>query len=149
MLGVTLNWGALMGYSAIHAFNFSICLPLYLAGVCQTVLYDAVYSFQDIKYDKQLGLKSMPILLGDSSKSWLYGFAAGMSACLAVTGLASSSGLVYFAGAGLTTMRVFYLVWKTNLSDPQSCFTYFKANRDIGLLLFASIALDRFVISPL
>ncbi|KAL5964840.1 4-hydroxybenzoate polyprenyltransferase mitochondrial [Taenia solium] len=43
---ITLNWGALMGYSAIHAFDFSICLPLYLVGVCQTVLYDSIYSFQ-------------------------------------------------------------------------------------------------------
>ncbi|VDK38703.1 unnamed protein product [Taenia asiatica] len=142
MLGITLNWGALMGYSAIHAFDFSICLPLYLAGVCQTVLYDSIYSFQDIYYDKRLGLKSMPILLGDSSKSWLYGLATGMSACLVVTGLASGSGLAYFAGTGLTMMRVFYLV------SHNGCLTYFKANRDIGLLLFASIALDRFTISP-
>lgn len=136
-VGITLNWGALMGYSAIHSFDFSICLPLYLAGVCQTVLYDSIYSFQvrylfrmmysfimfifsvcmricyfleDIHYDKRLGLKSMPILLGDSSKSWLYGIATGMSACLVAAGLASGSGLAYFAGTGLTMMRVLYLV---------------------------------------
>uniref|UniRef100_A0A5K3FQ48 4-hydroxybenzoate polyprenyltransferase n=1 Tax=Mesocestoides corti TaxID=53468 RepID=A0A5K3FQ48_MESCO len=48
MLGATLNWGALLGYTAANSFTFSICVPLYLAGVCQTVLYDSIYSFQEL-----------------------------------------------------------------------------------------------------
>lgn len=47
-LGLTLNWGALMGYTAIHSFDPSICLPLYMTGICQTILYDSIYSFQVI-----------------------------------------------------------------------------------------------------
>lgn len=52
----------------------------------------------------------MPVLLGDSSKWWLYSIATGMSACLAITGLTSDSGSVYFAGTGLIMLRVFYMV---------------------------------------
>ena len=46
MLGLTMNWGALMGYSAVNSFDFSICVPLYLAAALQTVLFDSIYSFQ-------------------------------------------------------------------------------------------------------
>ncbi|VUZ46702.1 unnamed protein product, partial [Hymenolepis diminuta] len=147
MLGLTMNWGALMGYTAVAGFDWAICFPIYLTGVFQTMLFDSVYSFQDIKYDKQIGVKSMPILLSGTSKWWLYVMAAAMSTSLATAGLTSGSGSVYFAGTGLTMLRIFYSVWKTNLDDPSSCFAYFKSNRDIGIFLFAVIALDRFLLS--
>ncbi|KAM7540739.1 hypothetical protein Aperf_G00000044461 [Anoplocephala perfoliata] len=135
MLGLTMNWGALMGYSAVSGFDWT------------TMLFDSIYSFQDIKYDLLIGAKSMPILLGDSSKWWLYGLALGMYACLGITGLTSGSGAVFFAGTSLTMLRIFYMVWKTNLADPKSCYAYFRANRDIGVILFAIIAFDRLSLS--
>nr|CDS31848.1 Para hydroxybenzoate polyprenyltransferase [Hymenolepis microstoma] len=146
MLGLTMNWGALMGYTAITGFDMTICLPIYLAGAFQTMLFDSIYSFQDIKDDKRIGVKSMPILLNGTSKWWLYTMAAAMSTSLATAGLTSGAGSVYFAGTGLTMFHVFYKVWKTSLNDPENCFAYFKSNRNIGLILFAIIALDRFLL---
>lgn len=47
MLGMTFNWGALLGWSAIHgSCNWSVCLPLYVAGICWTILYDTIYAHQ-------------------------------------------------------------------------------------------------------
>lgn len=47
ILGMTFNWGALLGSSAIHgACDWSICLPLYVAGICWTILYDTIYAHQ-------------------------------------------------------------------------------------------------------
>lgn len=47
VLGMTFNWGALLGWSAIHSeINFAACLPLYLAGVCWTIVYDTIYAHQ-------------------------------------------------------------------------------------------------------
>ncbi|KAM3179672.1 hypothetical protein ACTXT7_000113 [Hymenolepis weldensis] len=110
MLGLTMNWGALMGYTAVAGFDWTICFPIYLTGVFQTMLFDSIYSFQDIKYDKQIGVKSMPILLSGTSKWWLYVMAVAMSTSLATAGLTSGSGSVYFAGTGLTMLRIFYSV---------------------------------------
>lgn len=45
-LGLTMNWGALMGYSAVNGFDWTVCLPIYLTGAFQTMLFDSIYSFQ-------------------------------------------------------------------------------------------------------
>ena len=47
MLGFTFNWGALLGWAAVHgSCNWSVCLPLYLAGVSWTLIYDTIYAHQ-------------------------------------------------------------------------------------------------------
>lgn len=47
VLGLTFNWGALLGWSAIHSsIDFTACLPLYAAGVAWTLFYDTIYGLQ-------------------------------------------------------------------------------------------------------
>lgn len=47
ILGMTFNWGALLGWSAVEgSCNWSVCLPLYTAGICWTLLYDTIYAHQ-------------------------------------------------------------------------------------------------------
>ncbi|CAL4247638.1 unnamed protein product, partial [Meganyctiphanes norvegica] len=47
MLGFTFNWGALLGWSAVHgSVDWSICLPLYAAGISWTMIYDTIYAHQ-------------------------------------------------------------------------------------------------------
>lgn len=47
ILGMTFNWGALLGWSAVHgSCDWAICLPLYIAGICWTILYDTIYAHQ-------------------------------------------------------------------------------------------------------
>jgi 4-hydroxybenzoate polyprenyltransferase len=54
VLGLTLNWGALIGYSAIQGYcDWSICLPLYAAGVTWTLVYDTIYAHQ-VKFQDEL-----------------------------------------------------------------------------------------------
>jgi len=58
-LGLTFNWGALMGYSAItDEINLAIQLPLYFGCVAWTVLYDTIYARQDLKDDLKLKLNT-------------------------------------------------------------------------------------------
>jgi 4-hydroxybenzoate polyprenyltransferase len=47
MLGMTFNWGILLGWSAVNgACDWPLCLPLYAAGVCWTIVYDTIYAHQ-------------------------------------------------------------------------------------------------------
>ena len=47
ILGMTFNWGALLGWSAVQgSCDWSVCLPLYTAGICWTILYDTIYAHQ-------------------------------------------------------------------------------------------------------
>lgn len=46
-LGLTFNWGALLGWAAIKgSLDPSTVLSLYLSGVCWTLVYDTIYAHQ-------------------------------------------------------------------------------------------------------
>lgn len=48
-LGLTFNWGALLGWTAlIGSCNWAVTLPLYASGICWTLLYDTIYALQVI-----------------------------------------------------------------------------------------------------
>ena len=52
-LGLTFNWGALLGWAAVQgACDWSVCLPLYTAGIMWTLVYDTIYAYQ-VKCEKQ------------------------------------------------------------------------------------------------
>ena len=46
-----------MGYAAVTgAVSLPACAALYGAGVLWTIVYDTIYAFQDIDFDRKLGL---------------------------------------------------------------------------------------------
>ena len=46
-LGLTFNWGALLGWAAVRgSCDWGAVLPLYGAGVCWTLVYDTIYAHQ-------------------------------------------------------------------------------------------------------
>lgn len=46
---MTFNWGALLGYAAVQgSCDWSVCLPLYFAGINWTLIYDTIYAHQVI-----------------------------------------------------------------------------------------------------
>ncbi|KAL9315168.1 hypothetical protein ACSQ67_016169 [Phaseolus vulgaris] len=48
-LGLTFNWGALLGWAAVKgSLDPSIVLPLYASGVFWTLVYDTIYAHQDL-----------------------------------------------------------------------------------------------------
>ena len=50
-LGLTFNWGALLGWAAVQgSCNWGAVLPLYASGVCWTLVYDTIYAHQVEKY---------------------------------------------------------------------------------------------------
>ena len=46
-LGLTFNWGALLGWAAVQgSCEWQAVLPLYASGVCWTLVYDTIYAHQ-------------------------------------------------------------------------------------------------------
>ena len=46
-IGLAFNWGALLGYAAVRGYlDPFVAIPLYLAGVCWTMVYDTIYAHQ-------------------------------------------------------------------------------------------------------
>ena len=47
LLGLTFNWGALLGWSAVKgSCDWPVVMPLYLAGISWTLMYDTIYAHQ-------------------------------------------------------------------------------------------------------
>ena len=45
-VGITLNWGVLLGWSAVYGHVTFTTLLLYVACVLHTMVYDTIYSHQ-------------------------------------------------------------------------------------------------------
>ena len=86
-LGLTFNWGVLLGHAAVHgSLSWPIVLPLYAHGICWTLVYDTIYAHQDKDDDIVVGIKSTALLFGANTKAWLSGFAASSVSFLGLTG---------------------------------------------------------------
>lgn len=112
VLGMTFNWGALLGYSAIHGeVLWSACLPLYAAGVCWTVVYDTIYAHQDRVDDLIIGVKSTALTFGKDTKKWLTGFAGLMTSSLLVSGFACDLSWPYYASISVIAAHIAHQVF--------------------------------------
>jgi len=142
MLGMVFNWGAFLGWSATTAqggCDWSVCLPLYLAGVSWTLLYDTIYAHQDKYDDIAVGIKSTALKFGDKTKAWLTGFGATMMSCLAVVGLQSQQTWPYYASVALIGAHLARQVATLDIHNPEDCGEKFRSNRKVGLILFMGI----------
>ena len=144
-LGLTFNWGALVGWTAVTGRLDWPAFALYLAGVFWTLGYDTIYAHQDKADDIKVGVKSTALRLGAASRTWVAGFYA-----LCLTGLASAglmAGLAAWALVPLLLMAGFHLAWQVGgwqLDDPRDCLRRFKSNQHFGV-----IALIAFVVAHL
>lgn len=140
-LGITFNFGALMGWSAATGTLALPAILLYLSGIFWTLGYDTIYAHQDIEDDAVVGIKSSARRLAGRSAAWVASFYGLSSAFLIAAGWAGGAGALFVLGA--TGALAFNLSdvarWKPQ--DPQSCLKTFQRARIYGLLVLAAIAL--------
>ena len=60
-LGVTFNYGLILGWTAINSSISLTTMVFYLGAIFWTLGYDTIYGYQDIKDDEIIGLKSTSI----------------------------------------------------------------------------------------
>jgi 4-hydroxybenzoate polyprenyltransferase len=146
VLGLAFNWGALLGWSAVHgSCEWSACLPLYAAGICWTIIYDTIYAHQDKYDDVMLGIKSTALRFGDKTKIWLTGFSSAMISCLCVTGLACDQTWPYYASVAAIGAHLARQLSTLNIDDPEDCAKKFLSNQYVGLILCLGIVLGTYM----
>ena len=147
MLGLTFNWGALLGWAVVRGVIEPPALALYAAGFFWTLGYDTIYAHQDKEDDALVGIKSTALLLGDATRPWIAGFYVVTVALLALTGwLAFADPLAawpYWLGLILGAAHLAWQTARADFDDPANCLAKFKANRDFGLILLAGIVAAR------
>ena len=138
-LGLTFNWGALVGFVAI-AEPAPAMLALYTGGIAWTLGYDTIYALQDIEDDALAGIKSSARALGPRARRGVAAFYALAIMLWAVAlWLVSSDSLAAVALAPVAL----HFAWQVRvLRDPSpiNALRLFRANRSAGVLVFAACA---------
>lgn len=141
-LGLTFNWGALLGYAAGKGVIEWPALMLYMAGFFWTLGYDTIYAVQDQRDDEHIGVKSTARLFAHSTPQWIAAFYSMMMICLAITGYGLSLSHWFYIILGfsacLCALQVIYLLKK---SHPPGII--FKKNVCVGAVIFFALWLGR------
>ncbi len=139
-LGLTFNWGALLGWAAARGSLDAPAVWLYAAGIAWTLGYDTIYAHQDKEDDVLAGVKSTALKFGAATRPWLTGFFALTAVLLAAS--AASAGLGWPAYLGVA-LAAAHFAWQTatlDIDDPVNCLTRFRSNRFVGWLVLGGIA---------
>ncbi|XP_030836947.1 4-hydroxybenzoate polyprenyltransferase, mitochondrial [Strongylocentrotus purpuratus] len=140
VLGMAFNWGAILGWAAIHgSCDWSVVLPLYVAGISWTLVYDTIYGHQDKNDDMLLGLKSTSIFMGDRTKQWLSGFGSLMIGGLVLSGYNAEQTIPYYLAISLAGAQLANQIWTVDINKPEDCWNKFHSNKRLGLIIFAGI----------
>jgi len=141
-LGLTFNFGALIGWAAVTEIVEPPALLLYAAGFFWTLGYDTIYAHQDIEDDLRAGIKSTALRFGSQSRIWIARFytASWLLFLLAfVTAGAGPLSLIVLLGAGV------HFRWQLKRwipEDSASSLAVFRSNRDFGLILLLAASLS-------
>jgi 4-hydroxybenzoate polyprenyltransferase len=143
-LGLTFNWGALMGYSAVAGELSPAAWALYGAGIFWTLGYDTIYAHQDREDDALLGVKSSALRLGQATGRALIVFYAAMLGLLIMAGLWGHMSLLYWIGMVVTGWHLAMQIYQLDINRADVCLRLFRSNRDTGLIVGAAILLGTF-----
>lgn len=138
-LGLTFNWGALVGWSAVTGSLAAPALVLYAAGFFWTLGYDTIYAHQDKADDALIGIKSSARRLGDATVPWLWGFYGVTLALLALAAALNGAGLLLYPALALVALHFTWQIRTLDIDDPASCLQRFRSNREAGLLVLVTL----------
>ncbi len=137
-LGLTFNWGALLGYAAVTNDISAPALLLYASGIAWTLGYDTIYAIQDLEDDALAGVKSSARRLGDKAPRAVAAF------YLATIALAFAAGILGRLGPGFPILLLAFAVHlalqarRVRVDDPMLALKLFKSNAWAGLILAAA-----------
>ena len=142
VLGLAFNWGALVGWEAIHGSLSLAPVLLYAGGVSWTLAYDTIYAHQDKEDDALIGLKSTALKFGSQSIWWLaLFFALALALVDAAVWLAGGSIIAHVGVAGAALQAAWQLARFQPDNGPR-CLELFRSNRIFGLIITFGFLLD-------
>lgn len=143
MLGLTFNWGVLMGYAAIQGGilyqDLGAILPIYIGANLWTLYYDTIYAHQDKADDLFVGVKSSALKLGKKTKQFLNQMSGAMFMNLAVAGYMTDQMWPYFLSISLTGLFHAQQVRNLDLDNVDDCWKAFDQQKYIGFLILGGI----------
>jgi 4-hydroxybenzoate polyprenyltransferase len=177
-LGLTFNWGALLGFAAATGAGPSFwrgmapyvltsgdsrflmravddsalqlpALLLYAAGLFWTLGYDTIYAIQDIEDDALAGVKSTARRFGERAPLAILAFYLASLALLMAMGWTAGLGPLYYLGLIAYGVQLCSQARKVRMDDGPRALRLFRSNSWAGLVLFLAIFVGtRWVMKP-
>ncbi|MEE2525319.1 4-hydroxybenzoate octaprenyltransferase [Hyphobacterium sp. HN65] len=144
-LGLTFNWGALVGYAVIAGEIDGAAIALYISSLFWTLGYDTIYACQDMEDDAMVGVKSTALALRSNLETWLWVFYAVAAMLAALAGVLADAPLWFALLILPFTFHLFDQIRKVDAADGPACLAVFKSNRTTGLLLALSFLICSFI----
>lgn len=142
-LGLTFNWGALIGWTAVTGSLGLEPVLLYIAGVFWTLGYDTIYAHMDKNDDILVGVKSTALRFGENTRAWLFVFYGLTLGFLVLVGINGDLMVIYYFGVIALLFHFKNQIEKLDIHDPANCLRVFKSNMIVGLLLFLGLAASK------
>tara|TARA_B100001029_G_scaffold176359_1_gene179172 strand:- start:317 stop:1177 length:861 start_codon:yes stop_codon:yes gene_type:complete len=138
-LGLTFNWGMIMGYVSILDTISVDIIVLYISAIFWTLGYDTIYGAQDIVDDEIIGIKSTAIKFKKQIKLFV-------STCYMITSVLIF--YIFIEKLRLNFFTLFLIMFFISLiyqliifkkENASSCLRAFRMNNLSGFFLLASI----------
>ena len=138
-LGITFNWGIVMGWVATNNYMSMEIIVLYIAAIFWTLGYDTIYGAQDMSDDEIIGLKSTSIKFKKNIKSFV-------ASSYTITTLIVLYLFKNFFGLNIFSLLIaifilsfVYQLVKFKNNQSKNYLNIFKSNNYSGLFLFLAI----------
>ncbi|KAG6908996.1 hypothetical protein DXG01_002485 [Tephrocybe rancida] len=147
LLGLAMNWGFVVVWVYLVPEDRTYLVPAsFFAGtIAWTIVYDTIYACQDRLDDIKAGNNSTAVLFGDNVRPILALFATAFVAAIAYAGVLNhQSPIYYLVTAGGAAVHLLWQLITLKPEVPADCWQKFKANGDLGWIVFLGIAADYF-----
>ena len=138
-LGLTFNWGALLGYAAVSGHVGWPCALLYVGGIFWTLGYDTIYAIQDMEDDALVGVKSSALRLGPGLQRGVLVFYTLAFLLALAAAWSANLGPLFLPFSALYAVQLSRQAAKVKPDDGALALRLFKSNRTAALILLAGL----------
>jgi len=143
-LGITFNYGLILGWSSIFGEISLIPLVFYIGAIFWTLAYDTIYGFQDIRDDEIIGLKSTSIKFKNTPYTFLILCYSIFFLSLLIIGLLMCLNIFFYMFLIIIFFHLFlYQLKKLNVKETNNCLQKFKSNNFLGFLVLSSLIVGK------
>ena len=143
-LGITFNYGLILGWTSIKGDVDIIPITLYLGAIFWTLAYDTIYGFQDIKDDEIIGIKSTSIKFKLNPYIFLKLCYFIFLISLVIIGFLLKLNLIYFIFLFMAALQIYYFqIYKLDINKMDNCLNTFKSNNFLGLIIFLGLLVGK------
>tara|TARA_X000000950_G_scaffold166872_1_gene203745 strand:+ start:1958 stop:2824 length:867 start_codon:yes stop_codon:yes gene_type:complete len=143
-LGITFNYGLILGWTSINAEINLIPLIFYFGAIFWTLAYDTIYGFQDIKDDEIIGLKSTSIKFKSNPTIILYLCYTIFLSSLILIGFLNEFSKLYFLSLIIIVCHMYFIqLNKFNSNVPEVCLKIFQSNNLLGAIILISLLVGK------